>query len=381
MDLRQLRYFVGIVQAGSLSRAADQMHVAQSAISHHLARLESELERQLVTRSPKGIELTEAGSVLYRHSESILRHLEFAKQDAMSTLEAPSGRVCFGFPGVLAPLLCYELLKRVRTAYPNILLQLTEANGWLLRERLVNGRLDIALLYLAEPQRGLAVEPLASEELFYCTADPDPSPIRVAQVVRRPLLLATADSNSRQVAEKAFGKHGVTVSPVAEMDTIGTLRRAIAAGMGDSIMPWSALYDGEKKVALTCRRFADAKLVRPVALCFPEQSPRSPAIQAVALTLKSLVRELIEAGVWEGVSLIVPAERETTAAETTTDSVTRIDESLERPETGYLAPAAPQPIDSPIVPQSARFDRLARAALNPDGGRAGLQADRETWKA
>src|SRR6516165_7520878 len=70
MDLRQLRYFVGIVQAGSLSRAADQMHVAQSALSHHLASLETELARQLVTRSPKGILLTEAGAVLYLHAES-----------------------------------------------------------------------------------------------------------------------------------------------------------------------------------------------------------------------------------------------------------------------------------------------------------------------
>ena len=84
MDLRQLRYFVGIVQAGSLSRAADQLHVAQSAISHHLASLESEVGRQLVTRGPKGILLTEAGGVLYRHAEAILRHVEFAKHDALS---------------------------------------------------------------------------------------------------------------------------------------------------------------------------------------------------------------------------------------------------------------------------------------------------------
>lgn len=81
MDLRQLRYFVGTVRAGSLSRAANQLHVAQSAISHHLASLESELDRQLVTRGPKGIILTDAGTVLYRHAEAILRHLEFANRD------------------------------------------------------------------------------------------------------------------------------------------------------------------------------------------------------------------------------------------------------------------------------------------------------------
>src|SRR5580698_261559 len=109
MDLRQLRYFVGIVQAGSLSRAADQLHVAQSAVSHHLNSLESELDRQLLTRGPKGIILTEAGNILYRHAEAILRYVESAKQAAMGALNVPSGRVAIGFPVTIAAFLSYEL--------------------------------------------------------------------------------------------------------------------------------------------------------------------------------------------------------------------------------------------------------------------------------
>src|ERR1700728_3235806 len=149
MDLRQLRYFIGIVQAGSLSRAADQLHVAQSAISHHLGALETELGRELVTRGPKGVQLTEAGSVLYRHAEAILRHVDTAKQEVMSTLKVPAGRVSIGLPIALALMLSYELFMRVREAYPQILLHVTDGNSSLLRERLVNGRLDVAVLYLA----------------------------------------------------------------------------------------------------------------------------------------------------------------------------------------------------------------------------------------
>ncbi len=308
MDLRQLRYFVGVVQAGSLSRAADQLHVAQSAISHQLASLESELDRQLVTRGPKGITLTEAGSVLYRHAEAILRHVEFAKQDAARALNVPSGGVSVGLPNLLAPLLSYELFRRVRATYPQILLHLSEANGWLLRERLVNGRLDIALLYVGLPERGIAVEPLILEELFLVTADPDTSPIRIVDAAQRTLLLAAAGSNSRRVTQDAFNKHGLTVAPAAEIDTISTLRRLIAEGAGDSIMPWSALYDGEGKIALNYRRFEDARLVRPVALCFSDVGQRSPAIEAVALMVKSLVRELVESGTWHGVSLIAASD-------------------------------------------------------------------------
>jgi LysR family transcriptional regulator, nitrogen assimilation regulatory protein len=306
MDLRQLRYFVGSVRAGSLSRAADQLHVAQSALSHHLGALEVELSRELVVRGPKGIVLTEAGSVLYRHAEAILRHLEFAKQAASNALNLPSGRVSVGFPIVLAPILGYELFVRIRTAHPQIALHVSDTNSWIVRERLVSGRLDLALLYLAQPERGLAVEPLVLEELFYVTADPDPSPIRIADVAERPLLLPASGSSSRHVAEEAFKKHGLSLTPLAEIDGVGILRRVIASGMGNAIMPWSALYDGERIVPLTYRRFADAKLVQSVALCLPDAGPRHPAVEAVAETLRALVYELAESGTWHGVSLIKP---------------------------------------------------------------------------
>ena len=304
MDLRQLRYFVGIVQAGSVSRAADQLHVAQSAISHHLANLEAELDRPLVTRGPKGIRLTEAGNILYRHAEAILRHVEFAKQDAKSALDVPSGRVSIGFPVALAAVLSYQLFMRLRRTYPQILPHVIDGKSALLREQLVNGRLDMAVLFADRSERGLAVEPLLVEELFYVTADSTTSPIRMYDIAQRPLLMPGPGSRNRRIVEEAFDRCGLTVSPIGEIDALTTFRRAIASGLGNAILPWSALCDGDDKVALNCRCIADADLVRPVALCFSELCQRSPAIDAVALTLKSLVRELVENGTWQGVSLI-----------------------------------------------------------------------------
>jgi LysR family nitrogen assimilation transcriptional regulator len=313
MDLRQLRYFVGIVQAGSLSRAADQLHVAQSAVSHHLNGLEVELNRQLLTRGPKGIVLTEAGNILYRHAEAILRYVETAKQQASSALDAPSGRVSIGFPVAWANIVGYELFARIRNVYPHILLHVTDGNSALVRERLVNGRIDMAVLFTGQPERGLAVEPLFLEELFYVTMDPDPSPIGIAAVAQLPLLVPGQGSGSQRIADGVFSKHGLTVTPIGEIDSLSTLRHAIASGIGNAILPWCALYDDDRTIALNHRRIADVELVRPVALCFSEVGRHSPAIEAVALTLKSLVRELIESGKWQGVSLIADAAQVSTA--------------------------------------------------------------------
>jgi LysR family nitrogen assimilation transcriptional regulator len=227
----------------------------------------------------------------------------------MSALNVPSGRVSIGIPLAMAAFLSYELFIRVRSAYPQIVLHVTDGSSSLLRERLVNGRLDIAVLFEGQHERGLAVEPLLLEELFYVTADPDTSPISIAEAAQRPLLVPGSSSSSHRVAEQMFYKHGLAVTSIGEINTLTALRRAIASGIGNSILSWCALYDGDRKISLNYRRFADAELVRPVALCFSEFGQRSPAIDAVALTLKSLVRELVERGTWQGVSLIGdPAE-------------------------------------------------------------------------
>jgi LysR family nitrogen assimilation transcriptional regulator len=304
MDLRQLRYFVGIVQAGGLSRAADQLHVAQSAISHHLASLEAELDRKLVLRGPKGIVLTEAGTTLYRHAEAILRHIEAAKRDVVTASSVPSGHVSVGFPSALSAILGYELFVRMRHAYPQILLHITDGNSSLLRERLNNGRLDLALLFTARSERGLAAEPLVLEDLFFVTSDPNPDPICLADVSRYPLIVPGPGSGIQRAVQEAFVERGLTITTIGEIDTLTTLHRAVAAGLGNTILPWSALYDGDRQISLNYRRFLDANLNRPVALCMSEVAERHPAIDAAAATLANLIRGMVESGRWQGVSLI-----------------------------------------------------------------------------
>lgn len=313
MDLRQLRYFVGIVQAGSLSRAADQLNVAQSAISHHLAGLESELSKQLVTRGPKGVVLTEAGSVLYRHAESILRHVEFARQDAMNTLSVPSGNVGVGFPTALTALLGYELFVRVREAYPQIKLHLVDGKSALIRELLDNGRLDLAILFAPQPERGLACEPLLLEELFFTTAGGDSGPITLAEVVKQPLIIPGLGSGIMHVLRDALNKRGLTMTTVGDIDTLDTVRRTIMAGIANSILPWAALYESDREPHIVRRRVSDADLVRSVALCASGVTQRNAASDAVAAICKSMIRDLVESGRWKGVSLIATAENPTSS--------------------------------------------------------------------
>ena len=222
-------------------------------------------------------------------------------------LSVPSGRVSIGFPVALASLLGCELFVRLRSAYPQILLHLIDGNSGLLRERLNNGRLDLAVLLIEQPERGLAVEPLVLEELFYVTADQDRSPSH-----RRCGTTAAAGARSRQRHPARRPQDVRETRPAARPDRrnrrlLNMLRQLVASGVGNSIMTWSGLHSGDQPIALNYRRFVDAKMDRPVSLCFSEVALRSPAVEAVALTLKLLVRELVEGGTWQGVTLIMPA--------------------------------------------------------------------------
>lgn len=262
---------------------------------------------------------------------------------------------------------------RVRTVHPQIALHVSDTNSWILRERLANGRLDVGLLYLAQPERGLAVEPLILEELFYMTAEHDTSPIRIADAAERPLLLAASGSSSRHVAEEAFKKHGLTVTPVVEIDGVGMLRRAIASGIGNAILPWSALYDGERAVPLNYRRIADAKLVQPVALCFSDVGQRTPAVEAVAETLKSLIRELVESGTWQGVSFIAaPEETAHSAGRRRRSTPQRPKATAKRESSGARArsatPSRRRDVPGGRQSQARAARRAPRAAKSPTGG-------------
>jgi len=168
----------------------------------------------------------------------------------VNVLDVPAGRVSIGFPVALAALLATELFVRVRTAYPQILLHIVDGNSGLLRERLNNGRLDISVLLTGQAERGLAVEPLVLEELFYATADQDRSPVRIAEAARHPLLVPGPDSGIQRDAREVFEKYGLTLEPIGECDSLNTMRELVASGIGNSIMTWSGLHSGDPRLAL-----------------------------------------------------------------------------------------------------------------------------------
>jgi LysR family nitrogen assimilation transcriptional regulator len=118
MDVRQLRYFVSIVDAGSLSKAAQKLFIAQPSLSQQIAGLEIELKTKLLLRSAQGVMPTTAGSVLYRHARLVLRQMEQIRADVRDDSGGEAGTVAVGLPTSIAAILATPLLCASANGFP-----------------------------------------------------------------------------------------------------------------------------------------------------------------------------------------------------------------------------------------------------------------------
>ena len=144
MELRQLRYFVRVVELGSMSRAALDLNLVQSALSQQISRLEGELSARLLQRTRKGVTPTEAGMAFFREAQLALRHAEQAGRAARQA--RLSGPVSVGLAPTTAAVLGLPLMHAMRERYPDVRLHMVESLSGHLTQMLNARQLDLAVL-------------------------------------------------------------------------------------------------------------------------------------------------------------------------------------------------------------------------------------------
>ena len=314
LDTRRLHAFVKIVDIGSLTRAAAILHIAQPALSQQVVALEAHFGKQLLVRSKRGVAPTEAGRALYRHAQVMLRQLEQAETDIGSAGNTIAGRVSVGLaPLSTATTLALPLLQAVRERYPGIILQINENIGGAISEMIMTGKMDVALIYDPGEIRGVDFEPVLTEDLFLVAArsllaDPEGEgdEITVEQVAKLDLVLATRIHTVRQLVDLTFRRVGLDTRVVAEIESVPTIARAIWAGLGATILPWSsadAVIAGHEEIAV--RRIIAPSMQVKVSICTSDQLPLSEPAKAVSDLLAELAFSFAEAQQARAVKAIV----------------------------------------------------------------------------
>ena len=307
MDTRRLKSFLKIVDTGSLTRAADILHIAQPALSQQIAALEAHFKQKLLIRSNQGVTPTEAGHALYRHAQLILKQVEQARDDVSRSAMVLSGSVSVGLaPYSTASSLALSLLKAVREAHPDIVLYINENFGTVLSELIMNGRMDMAVIYGGGPMRGVHFTPLHTEELFLIAPPGTLLPggtgdVSLTALSELDLLLPSGIHLLRKAVTTAFGRLKLEPRVIAEVESVTTLSEAIADGVGATILPWSVAARIEKSEGIVIRRVINPVIEVPVSMCVSDHLPMSATAMAVHAILMRLVKELGVSGEWRGI--------------------------------------------------------------------------------
>ena len=307
MELRQLRYFVRVVELGSISGAAQDLELVQSALSQQISRLESELSTRLLQRSPKGVTPTEAGLAFFHEAQLVLRHAEQAVRAAQQA--RLTGSVSVGMAPTTAAVLGLPLLRAMRERYPDVRLHVVESLSGHLTAMLNARQLDLAMLFDSQAGRRLSVMPLLEEKLFLiesrrAAGSPTRKRLSVAQLAGLPLILPTGSHGLRSTLESAFARAKFKPKVIAEIDSLAMLMDAVDSGLGCTLQPWAAVAryaDAGQRFVLTELR--DPLALRASALCSLSDDELSPAALAARVVLADCAREAVQSGRWVGARL------------------------------------------------------------------------------
>jgi LysR family tcuABC transcriptional regulator len=315
MELRQLRYFVRVVEMGSISRAALDLNLVQSALSQQISRLESELSTRLLQRSPQGVTPTEAGVAFFREAQLTLRHADQAVRAAQ--LARLSGSVSIGLAPTTAAMLGLPLMEAMRKRYPDVRLHMVESLSGHLADMLNARQLDLAVLFdsrihashALQRARRWTVLPLMEEDLFLMrsrngNAAPTDGATSLNALKDLPLILPTGPHGLRSTLDAAFSRAGLAPNVVLEVDSLSMLMEAVSAGLGATLQPWAAVGrfpDAGQRFHVD--RIADADVKRRNLLCSLSDNELSPAALATRVVLIDCVRTLVQQGQWQGTAL------------------------------------------------------------------------------
>ncbi|MFL2781353.1 MAG: LysR family transcriptional regulator [Rhodospirillales bacterium] len=251
MDVRQLRYFVGVVNSGSFSDASLYMHVAQSALSRHIKSLEHTVGGELLERHPKGITPTKLGWHLYEQAKRIVTEVEELPSKIRDKNYKIKGQVTLGAPNSVARDLFPLVADLVMPTYPGISLSFVEGNAISLGSGLDTGEIDIAIM--VDPDRRLEFhyEPLFSEQMYLfgkCKDSEFPvNNIKITDLPKYPLVLPSRRNGPRRIIDRALFKSNVALNIKFEVSGSGIVSSFIQRGIAMGVLTHSMLLSGEQK--------------------------------------------------------------------------------------------------------------------------------------
>ena len=296
LELRHLRYFLAVAEAGSFSRAADRLGISQPSVSQQMRDLEAGLRVSLFQRRGKRILLTSAGLIFQEHARAILRQLENFLQELSSEPGQLRGALHVGVVPILNVALMPDLLGLFAAKHPGINLTVDEISSTEIETALEEGRMDVGFGFLTRHSPNLRYERLCTDEFALIVSKAHPwwkrRVIQFSELHRQRLLQLSDTFVMRRMTDQICLNHQVRPRTVAELNAIETLLRSLAPLEAAALMPKIALR-GREGLKLKAIRLEGKKLALEIGLLRLKDSGANSAVGAFTSLAQAAVPRLL----------------------------------------------------------------------------------------
>jgi DNA-binding transcriptional LysR family regulator len=283
MHIETLKVFCDIIESGSVSYAASQNFVTQSAVSQQVRSLEDKYECRLLERARAGVKPTAAGQILYNSSKEIVRRfveLENRLREIGSVV-AGSIRV-----GTVYSVGLHELppyLTEFLRAYPQVNVHLEYLRSNKIYEDLLEGKIDLGVVAYPAKRSQIVTIAFRHDELVLVVPPDDPlaklTKVSVAQLLGQRFVGYERDIATRKASDRILRDYGVRPRYTMEFDNIETIKRAVEIGQGVAIVPRSTVELEISRGSLKLLEFSEGPFTRPLAIIYKRGRELSPAVR------------------------------------------------------------------------------------------------------
>lgn len=292
LTLHQLRIFKTVVDRGSVTRAGEALSLTQPAVTHQLQAMARSLGQPLFQPGRGRLELTPLGSALYERAGRILALLREAGEAMDDVLGLRGGSLRVAGDTTVGIYVLPDALAAFRRQHPDIALSLDVLNRSQVRERLLAGEADLGVVGRLWEDDLFEAEPLLENQLMCFSAPDHPlrnrEPLKPGDLLEGPLLLREPGSGTRESAEAILRAHGVEVRPAMQLASNGALKRAVARGLGVTVLSVYAVGLELSLGLLHALRVEGFPVRRMWHVVWPRERLLSPAAQAFLQHLRAL---------------------------------------------------------------------------------------------
>lgn len=303
ISLQRLRYFHTIASSGSFSSAARVLSVAQPALSNHIADIERELGTLLLSRSTRGVRLTDAGAILFRRADEILRSVESLEQEIRATVAVPHGDVTLALAVTMARPLVPQIFTIVNERFPKVRVKILDVGSVPAMDLMMKGRAEVALVPNAAELPDCAAEAVYTEQLCLISRSKGRrrrAAVEFDAIGDVPMVLPSRAYDLRRRVEEASVVAGHRLNVRYEQDSQEMIRAMVLAGLAATISQVAQFSPETERPLLDMRPIVSPGIVRTHAIVWRKDRTVTKAMAAVREVVREAIAHEVSARTFPG---------------------------------------------------------------------------------